>query len=74
MNESVSIICVFANKNQLSDCLLKSLSFQNNKYELILIDGSKGDFSSCASALNYGATKSKGIILLFGSSWIFMGK
>lgn len=53
MNESVSIICVFTNKNQLNACLLKSLSFQNNKYELILIDGSKGDFSSCASALNY---------------------
>lgn len=61
----ISIICVYNDSEQLNKCLIRSLKNQNIDYDLILVDGSNGNFSSCASALNYGVTRSNGEILVF---------
>ncbi|MDD5972942.1 MAG: glycosyltransferase [Spirochaetales bacterium] len=62
----LSIICVYNSKSVLDECLISGLQTQNNKdYELILIDNRKNEFSSAASALNYGAKKAKGERLIF---------
>lgn len=68
----ISIICVYNNKEQLETCLLSSLKRQNVDYELVLVDGSNGKFSSCAAALNYGVTKSHGEILVFSHQDIYL--
>jgi len=51
-----SIISVYNNREILNDWLLNSLKKQTVAYELILIDNTKGRFTSVAAALNYGAT------------------
>lgn len=72
MSKIISIICVFNNEQQLNSCLVKSLLSQKSKYELILVDGSKGNYPSCASALNYGVSKSKGNILIFSHQDVYL--
>ncbi|OED30848.1 glycosyltransferase [Methanosphaera sp. WGK6] len=61
----MSIICVYNNIEILENYLLKSLKKQKGDYELILVDNRKNKFSNAASALNYGASKSKGEYLVF---------
>jgi hypothetical protein len=60
-----SIICVYNNKKSLEDHLLKSLSSQTAKYELIRIDNTKCEFKSAASALNHGAGQAASKYLMF---------
>jgi len=45
--------------------LLSSLRRQDAKYELILVDNTKGTFKSLPEALNYGGSKAKGEYLMF---------
>lgn len=68
----ISIICVHNNKQQLETALLSSLEKLNIDYEMVLIDGSNGKYKSCAEALNYGARKSTGDILIFSHQDIFI--
>lgn len=60
-----SVICVYNNKKAFEDYLLKSLSGQTAKYELIAIDNTTGQFKSAASALNHGAAKAASKYLMF---------
>lgn len=68
----VSIICVYNNPEQLNQCLISSLKKQNIDYELILVNGSNGDFKSCAKALNHGVNQSTGQILVFSHQDIIL--
>lgn len=61
---SVSVICCYTSDEKLK-YLTDSLDKQSISVERILIDNSKGRFSSAAAALNYGASLSKGTLLLF---------
>ncbi len=61
----MSIICVYNNKEILDEYLVKSLSKQDIEYELILVDNRNNEFSSAASALNYGARKAHGDYIIF---------
>ena len=61
----MSIICVYNNKEILDKYLLESLKRQTKEYELILVDNRENQFSSAASALNYGAKKACGDYLIF---------
>ena len=72
MKKSVSLICVYNNEEQLNNCLVKTLSIQSLECEMIFIDGSNGSFPSCASALNYGVSKSCGEVLIFTHQDIFL--
>ncbi|KAF5068363.1 Glycosyltransferase like family protein [anaerobic digester metagenome] len=49
----------------LDEFLIKSLKNQSVEYELILIDNTKGRFSSAAEALNDGGSKAKGDYIMF---------
>lgn len=60
-----SIICVYNDVFKLNSQLLASIDTVNHKYEMILIDNNKMHFTSAASALNYGASKASGEILIF---------
>ncbi len=74
----ISIICVYNDKHVLEEYLLKGLNLQTKRFELILIDNTKGVFKSAAQALNQGAQKAKGEYILFAhqdiifesSSWL----
>lgn len=68
----LSIICIYNNRKQLDECFLKSLKFQKMRYELILVDGSNGNFKSCAQALNHAASLAKGEILIFSHQDIYL--
>lgn len=70
--KAISIICVYNNKQQLEECLLRSLKSQDVEYELILVDGSCGKYKSCAEALNSGVKKSNGDILVFAHQDVFL--
>lgn len=61
----LSVICVYNDENILEKYLLKSLNGQSIDFETILIDNTDNKFSSAADALNYGAKKSKGDLLIF---------
>lgn len=61
----LSIICVYNNKDILQKYLLKSLNEQKIEFETILVDNSNKKFNSAAEALNHGAEKSTGDILVF---------
>lgn len=61
----VSVICVYNSKEQLDSQLTVSLKLQNIEYEFIGINNTNNIFSSAAKALNYGATKSCGDVLVF---------
>ena len=61
----ISIVCVYNNKQLLSNFLLDSLRSQTVPYELIAIDNTKKEFSSAAQALNYGGRKAGGKYIMF---------
>ena len=61
----ISIICVFNDKNILEENLINSLEYQNEEYELILLDNRTNKFSSAAEALNFGANQAKGDLFIF---------
>lgn len=61
----ISIVCIYNNKKNLNDYLLKSLINQTVDYELITVDNTKGSFESAAEALNYGGRKAKGKYIMF---------
>lgn len=68
----ISVICVFNNQQQYESQLLTSLNAQNTEYELIPVDNRNGAFSSAAKALNYGAAKAHGNVLIFSHQDIFL--
>jgi hypothetical protein len=59
----ISVICVYNDEKVLRANLLSSLRRQDAKYELILVDNTKGTFKSLPKALNYGGNKAKGEVL-----------
>ena len=61
----ISIVCVYNNRKILKDNLLKSLQNQTFRYELILVDNTKGTFESAAKALNFAARKANGKYSVF---------
>lgn len=61
----ISVICVWNNEEQYQNILIHSLNMQECDYELISIDNRNHIFSSCASALNWGADHSNGEVLVF---------
>ena len=62
----ISLICASNNEKVLNDMLIASLKEQTfNDYELIVIDSKIKGFNSAAETLNYGASISKGDILVF---------
>jgi hypothetical protein len=70
----ISVICVFNNREILESCLLKSLSKEENTFDLVLVDNTEKAFSSAASALNYGAQKAKGNFLAFVHQDVVFGE
>ncbi|MFZ2499806.1 glycosyltransferase [Methanosarcina sp.] len=61
----ISIVCVYNNKKIFSDFLLKSLSNQTAKFELIGIDNTSSEFKSAAAALNYGGKRARNKYIMF---------
>jgi glycosyltransferase involved in cell wall biosynthesis len=61
----VSVICCYNNQNVFNQMLMKSILNQSMEIELIGIDNSSNKYKSAASALNYGASISKGEYLIF---------
>lgn len=71
----LSIICCFNNKEQLNNQLLESYTNQNSRAELILIDNTRNEFKSAASALNYGASlATKNNYIFLHQDIIFLNK
>ena len=70
----ISVICVFNNREILESCLLKSLSKEENTFDLVLVDNTEKAFSSAASALNHGAQKAKGNFLAFVHQDVVFGE
>lgn len=67
----MSVICVYNNKQQMHDQLLKSLKMQTTPYEFIPLDNTENTFRSAAEALNYGARQATGDILIFSHQDIY---
>ena len=62
----ISIICAYNNESILKTFLIESLKNQKNtQYELILVNSKESHFNSASEALNYGAQKAKGTLLVF---------
>lgn len=61
----ISIVCVFNDKDLLSNYLLKSLNLQSSVHETIFVDNTNGKFKSAAEALNYGGQKAKNEYIMF---------
>ncbi len=61
----ISVICVYNKREDFENQLLSSLKEQNINYELIALDNTCGQFKSASSALNYGAERAQGDILIF---------
>lgn len=70
----MSIICVYNNRDILEKYLLESLTGQTEEYELILVDNRNNEFSSAASALNYGAKKASGDYFVFAHQDIYFSE
>ena len=68
----ISVICVYNNEESFNSQLLYTLKKQKIDYELIAIDNRNHRFSSAAAALNYGARKSKGDVLIFSHQDIYL--
>lgn len=60
-----SIICVYNKQKILEEFLMKSLPGRSSLFELILIDNTRHQFNSAASALNHAASQACGDNLLF---------
>ena len=61
----LSIVVVYDDERALSEILLKSLSNQTTRFELITIDNTEGQFKSAAEALNYGGRQANGKYIMF---------
>ena len=61
---SVSVICCYTSKDKLA-YLADSLDAQSMPCERVFLDNSTNRFASAAAALNYGAKKAAGDLLLF---------
>ncbi len=63
--KKISFICCYTNEQMLAD--LKSSTACLEKYEIewIVIDNRGNKFTSCASALNYGFSKSSSNVVIF---------
>lgn len=68
----ISVICVYNKEEQLERQLQKSLLFQATEYEFVGINNALGQFVSAAAALNYGAEKATGDILIFSHQDVFL--
>lgn len=65
MEYKISVISVYNNQNEFDTKLKKSLEQQDIRYELIALDNTRNRFKSASEALNYGAKKATGDILVF---------
>ncbi|ONN27378.1 hypothetical protein XJ44_04105 [Thermosipho affectus] len=66
MIKLISIICVYNDEKILNEFLLSSLKMQKGiDYELILLNNKNNRYESAAVALNEGASKAKGEVLVF---------
>lgn len=61
----LSAVCVYNNQKTLNEYLLRSLETQTSKYELILVDNTRGRYRSAAEALNWGGKRAKGKYVMF---------
>jgi hypothetical protein len=61
----ISIISIINNNSIAKEFLLRGLSIQNAKYDLILIDNRSSSYKSAAQAYNEGSAKAKGDYLMF---------
>jgi hypothetical protein len=61
----ISIISIINNDIIAKEFLLRGLSRQNTKYDLILINNRNSSFRSAAQAYNEGSVKAKGEYLMF---------
>lgn len=67
----ISVICVYNQKEAVETQLLKSLKNQDVEYEFVGVKNTEGEFSSAAAALNYGAGKANGDILIFSHQDVY---
>lgn len=65
MKDNISVICCFNNKEMYQNALLESLYKQSFQVEIIGVDNTESQFSSAASALNYGASLAHSKYLVF---------
>jgi len=68
----ISVICVYNNHELLERQLKQSLDMQDVIFEFVSIDNTLSCFSSASSALNEGARRSTGDILIFSHQDIFL--
>ena len=68
----VSVICVYNDKSCYESELRSSLKHQDIDYEILAIDNREKAFNSAAEALNYGANRAKGDILVFSHQDIYL--
>ena len=61
----ITVVCVYNNKQTVEHYLLKTLEQQAGNHQLVLIDNTRGQFSSAARALNEGARQAKGEYIMF---------
>jgi len=61
----ISIVAIYHDKKYLEEILLNGLKKQTVKFELIVLDNTKGKFKSAAEALNYGGSKANGKYIMF---------
>ena len=62
---SISVICVYNDKQRMNEQLKKTLSDQACTYDFVPVNNVNNQFKSAAEALNFGALKAKGDILVF---------
>ena len=60
---SISVICVYNDKQRMNEQLKKTLSDQACTYDFVPVNNVNNQFKSAAEALNFGALKAKGDIL-----------
>lgn len=68
----ISLICVYNSREKLDSQLMCSLERQLGDIEIIILDSKKYSFKSAAQALNYGANKANGDILIFSHQDIYI--
>ena len=68
----ISLVCVYNNREQLENQLMRSLEKQTVNIERIMLDNCKYKFKSAAQALNYGASVAKGDVLIFSHQDIYI--
>ena len=62
----ISVISIINHKKIAKDFLLKGLSLQDTKYELILLENDNNlSYNSAAQAYNFGANRAQGDFLMF---------